>query len=181
MPSHDPLRPAFDAAREGDDRAIATLVRATQPAVWRLCSILGQPGEPADLAQETYLRVLKSMHTFRGDSPVLPWVLSIARRVCADHVRRTQRHRRLIDRVGRLGVARDPEHGSMGRNDDGSVVQLIESIDPDRRDAFVLTQYIGLSYDEAALVIGCPVGTIRSRVARARADLMEAVKDADAV
>jgi RNA polymerase sigma-70 factor (ECF subfamily) len=50
----------------------------------------------------------------------------------------------------------------------------------DRREAFVLTQLVGLSYEEAAAVAGCPIGTIRSRVARARADLMTMVARADA-
>jgi RNA polymerase sigma-70 factor (ECF subfamily) len=57
---------------------------------------------------------------------------------------------------------------------------LLDALDPDRRDAFVLTQLVGLSYDEAAVVAGCPIGTIRSRVARARADLQALVLAADA-
>nr|WP_249068706.1 sigma factor-like helix-turn-helix DNA-binding protein [Modestobacter muralis] len=51
-------------------------------------------------------------------------------------------------------------------------------MDPERREAFVLTQLIGLPYAEAAEVVGCPIGTIRSRVARARADLVEALRAA---
>ena len=52
---------------------------------------------------------------------------------------------------------------------------LLDGLAPDRREAFVLTQLAGLSYDEAAQVAGCPIGTIRSRVARARADLLDVV------
>src|SRR5258708_7789159 len=55
------------------------------------------------------------------------------------------------------------------------VQTLLSHLDTDRRTSFVLTQLIGLSYEEAARVCGCPVGTIRSRVARARADLIEAL------
>ena len=57
---------------------------------------------------------------------------------------------------------------------------LLEGIDPDRREAFVLTQVAGLTYDEAALVLDCPIGTIRSRVARARNDLVNEVSAAEA-
>ncbi len=57
---------------------------------------------------------------------------------------------------------------------------LLDAIDPDRREAFVLTQVAGLSYEEAAIVLECPVGTIRSRVARARADLAEGARAAEA-
>ena len=55
------------------------------------------------------------------------------------------------------------------------VTDLLSRLDPDRREAFVLTQLLGLPYAEAADVAGCPVGTIRSRVARARADLVESL------
>ena len=58
--------------------------------------------------------------------------------------------------------------------------ELLDTLDPDRRDAFVLTQVVGMSYDEAAEVLDCPIGTIRSRVARARADLLAAHQATDA-
>ena len=57
-------------------------------------------------------------------------------------------------------------------------MELLLRLDPDRREAFALTQLAGLSYEEAAAVVGCPIGTIRSRVARARADL-RALLDVD--
>ena len=161
----DPLRAYVDAALEGDDVAVATLVRLTQPAVWQVCAALGSVGEVEDLVQETYLRALGALPRYRGDAPVRVWLLAIARRVCADHVRRRRRRRRLLDRVGEPAAAlvvRPPE----------VVDDLLGGLHPDRREAFVLTQLVGLSYEEAAAVIGCPIGTIRSRVARARADLL---------
>jgi RNA polymerase sigma-70 factor (ECF subfamily) len=60
------------------------------------------------------------------------------------------------------------------------VDDLLALIDADRREAFVLTQMVGLSYEDAAAVVGCPIGTIRSRVARARADLVQIVARSDA-
>lgn len=179
MSSADPLRPLLEAAREGDDRALNALVRATQPAVWRLCSILGHPGEPADLAQETYLRAIRSMRSYRGEAPVLAWLLSIARRTCADHVRRTQRQRRIVERIGRFTSPVESVVDDSTQIDNGALIRMVHHLDADRREAFVLTQYVGLSYDEAAMVMECPVGTIRSRVARARADLMAAIESAE--
>lgn len=153
--------------------AVAELVRRTQDDVWKLCNILGSTGEVEDLVQETYLRAFASLQSFRGDAPVRSWLLTIARRTCADHVRRRQRERRLIDRV-RATAATDRapsrEHTE----------ELLAGLDPDRREAFVLTQVLGLSYDEAAEIAECPVGTIRSRVARARADLVTAQRLASA-
>ena len=59
--------------------------------------------------------------------------------------------------------------------DVSATVDLLQRLDPDRREAFALTQLAGLSYEEAATVVGCPIGTIRSRVARARDDLRAAL------
>jgi RNA polymerase sigma-70 factor, ECF subfamily len=171
MLDHDPLAPYASAAREGDDVAVAELVRRTQRAVWQLCTALGSAGETEDLVQETYLRALKALPRFRGDAPVRLWLLSIARRTCADHVRRRQRRRRLMDKVMSEAV---PVTASAPEVTD----DLLATLDPDRRDAFVLTQLVGLSYDEAAVVAGCPIGTIRSRVSRARADLQALVLSA---
>jgi RNA polymerase sigma-70 factor (ECF subfamily) len=171
MPA-DPLRALVDATREGDDRALAELVRQTQPVVWQVCTALGSAGEVEDLVQETYLRAVRSLDSFRGDAPVRAWLLSIARRVCADHVRRRQRGRRLAERLA-LDVP-DPSVQASEHLDD-----LLAGIDPDRREAFVLTQLVGLSYEEAAVALGCPIGTVRSRVARARADLVAAVRRAE--
>jgi RNA polymerase sigma-70 factor, ECF subfamily len=95
--------------------------------------------------------------------------------VCADQVRRRQRQRRLFERVSRLT---DVEDRSPSTGDHSS--DLLSVLDPDRREAFVLTQLIGLSYEEAAAVADCAIGTIRSRVARARAELVEAVRVAEA-
>jgi len=176
-PGGDPLARYAAAAAEGDGRAVAELVRLTQPAVWQLCTALGSPGETEDLVQETYLRALKAIGHFRGEAPVRLWLLSIARRTCADHVRRRQRRRRLMQRLTNE-AAPLPTAIEMRYDHDH---ELIDTLGPDRRDAFVLTQLVGLSYDEAALVARCPIGTIRSRVARARDDLQAAVRRSEAV
>jgi RNA polymerase sigma-70 factor (ECF subfamily) len=170
----DPLRPYLDAALEGDDVAVSALVRLTQPDVWKVCAALGSRGEVEDLAQETYVRALGAMPRYRGEAPVRVWLLSIARRVCADHVRRRQRRRRLDERLTR--------HSTIGHVAGPEVADdLLGVLSPERHEAFVLTQLVGLSYDEAAAVVGCPVGTIRSRVARARDDLTMALSRAEAV
>jgi RNA polymerase sigma-70 factor (ECF subfamily) len=169
----DALQRYVEAALEGDDVAVGELVRLTQPAVWQVCAALGSRGEVEDLVQETYLRALRALPRYRADAPVRVWLLAIARRVCADHVRRRQRRRRLLDRIAGHTTVVDVPAPQV-------VDDLLDVLDPDRHEAFVLTQFVGLSYDEAAAVVGCPIGTIRSRVARARADLLTAVARADA-
>ncbi|MEY2583148.1 MAG: polymerase sigma-70 factor, subfamily [Ilumatobacteraceae bacterium] len=168
------LRALVDAAREGDNVAVRELVRRTQPSIWRLCDILGSAGEQDDLVQETYLRAFRSLSNFRGDAPVNAWLLSIARHVCADHVRTRVRQRRLL---GALSQATEDEWTPAPGN---PTYALLDAIDTDRREAFLLTQVLGLSYDEAAIVLDCPIGTIRSRVARARAELADEVRAAEA-
>lgn len=156
-------------AKAGDRRALHDFVSETRPAVWRLCRFLGSPTDPDDLTQETYERALSALHRFRGDGSARSWLLGIARRVCADATRRSIRQRRLAERVAAT-TGDDAHHDASWMEID----DLLAALDPERREAFVLTQFVGLPYDEAAEVAGCPVGTIRSRVARARADLIAA-------
>lgn len=169
------------AARDGDREAAAVLVRATQADVWRLCAHLSDPASADDLTQETYLRAFRALHRFAGRSSARTWLLAIARRACADHIRSLRRQRRddaaareaagLTGRPGSAGVV--GLAGTVPDVSDGVALRaLLAELDPDRREAFVLTQVVGLSYAEAAAVCGCPVGTIRSRVARARDDLV---------
>jgi RNA polymerase sigma-70 factor (ECF subfamily) len=166
-------RIAADAAG-GDPLAAAALVRRTQSDVWRLCAALGDAASADDLTQETYLRAFGSLYRFQFRSSVRTWLLSIARRVCADAVR--SRRRRRLTLVGDENLEALAGTDGADRVAEGATVtDLLARLDADRREAFVLTQLLGLPYAEAAEVAGCPVGTIRSRVARARADLVDSL------
>jgi RNA polymerase sigma-70 factor, ECF subfamily len=174
----DELTSLARAAGRGDRGALAGLVRQTQGDVWRLCAHLVDPAAADDLTQDTYLRAIGSLGTFRGDAPVRAWLLAIARRACAAQIAARSRDRRLATRLAAL-----PE-GGLGQPPPGPDAQvladdLMAALDPDRRAAFVLTQLLGCSYAEAAVICGCPVGTIRSRVARAREDLDAATLGGD--
>lgn len=161
-------------ARDGDQVALERFVRETQGEVWTLCRYLGDVGHADDLAQETYERAIGSIHRFRGEGSARGWLLTIARRVCVDHTRRSVRRRRLDRTV--IHDATAGWHGGAPTAPDASgrivLDDLLEGLDDDRKAAFVLTQVLGQHYDEAAEVLGCPIGTVRSRVSRARRDLM---------
>jgi RNA polymerase sigma-70 factor (ECF subfamily) len=172
-PGGDPCAALVDAAQHGDDVALADLVRLTQPAVWRLCRALSDPADVDDLTQEVFLRAVRNLATYRFDAPFMPWLLTIARRVCADHVRRNERRRRLVRRLS--GETRE----DLPHADTSDIHALVDRLEPDRKLAFVLTQVVGLSYEEAAEICECPIGTIRSRVARARTELLTIVRQAD--
>ena len=163
------------AAAEGDRVAMTALVRRTQPVVWRVCARLGDRDAADDLTQEVYLRALPALVGFRVEASARTWLLQITRYVCADHVRRRARGRALLDRL----VQRTDRGDSVAapRTGELELDEVIGALDPDRREAFVLTQVLGLSYAEAAEVGGVPIGTIRSRVARARVDLADALAD----
>ena len=154
----------------GDQTALTRFVTETSRAVWRVCAALVDPGSADDLAQETYVRAVRSLPGYRGDSGPVPWLATIARRVCAEEIERRQRARHVVRRLIAERPPRAVESAPMSE-----ITELIGGLPPVRRDAFLLTAVAGLSYDEAAAACGCPVGTIRSRVARARAQLIEAL------
>ena len=151
-------------------------MRATQPHVWRFVASLSDVQAADDLVQETYLRALGSLSGFRGASSAWTWLLSIARRAVADQIRAARCRPRQASAADWQTLTERDEPATRSLLEDQVVLdQLVGALDPDRRDAFVLTQALGLSYADAAEVCGCPVGTIRSRVARAREDLLAAL------
>ncbi|MDT7680019.1 MAG: polymerase sigma-70 factor, subfamily [Pseudonocardiales bacterium] len=170
----DEITRAALAGARGDTEATVVFIRATQREVHRFLTSLVGAREADDLAQETYLRALRSLPRFAARSSARTWLLSIARRAAADHVRTAVRR-------PRTGAEPDwdllPEQAPTMPGVDERVLlrELVLGLAEDRREAFVLTQMLDLSYADAAAVCGCPVGTIRSRVARARADLVAAL------
>lgn len=177
-PAVDHLTRLLLAARDGDLDALERFVVETQSDVWRLCRHLGDPEIADDLAQETYERAIGALHRFRADGTARSWLLTIARRTCADSARRRARRRRLDARLrDEPQLAPEAQRSLDGRVD---LDALVDALDPDRRAAFVVTQQLGLRYDEAAELLSCPIGTIRSRVARARADLLAMLDATDA-
>jgi RNA polymerase sigma-70 factor (ECF subfamily) len=162
----DPLTELLLAARDGDRLAFGAFVRRTQADVWGLASHLVARDVAEDVAQDVYLRAWRALPRYRGDAPARAWLLVIARRTCADAVRSRVRRRRLEARLDRDAAIAADHAGDVVLHD------LLGTLSPDRRTAFVLTQLLGLSYEEAATVCDCPIGTVRSRVARARADLV---------
>lgn len=175
----DRLTNLLVAARDGDRQALERFVAETQADVWRLCRYLGDERVADDLAQETYERAIGAIHRYRADGSARGWLLTIARRTCADHARRSVRRRRLDQQVLRSSTAGSLDGTVVAPDGSGRVDldHLLADLDDDRRAAFVLTQVLGLHYDEAAEVLGCPIGTVRSRVSRARGDLVEMMDD----
>ena len=161
------------AARQaacGDASAFEAVCRALQDDVWRYCYALAGDRELAfEAAQETFLRAVTAIRRYRGEAPVRVYVLVLARRAVAEVLRRERRHRdaRAHDV--------EPERAQPCTSGAVEVAQLVNELPADLRQAFALTQVVGLSYEQAAEVAGCKVGTIRSRVFRSRERLVAAL------
>ncbi|MFF5536442.1 sigma-70 family RNA polymerase sigma factor [Streptomyces cinerochromogenes] len=170
------------AARGGDAQAVEHFVRALHRDVQRyVAHLCGDPQAVDDLAQDTFLRALASLHRFEGRSSARSWLLSIARRAVIDSYRYAASRPRLSDAPDwQLAVERAQPQDLPGFEDGIALLDLLASLPDERREAFVLTQMVGLPYAEAAEVSDCPVGTVRSRVARARAALLDLLAEADA-
>ena len=159
------------AAARGHERALEAFIKATQHDVWRFVAYLSDAGSADDLTQETFLRAIGAIERFSGRSSARTWLLAIARRVVADHIRHAQSR-------PRTATGGYPEHlvsgdrHARGFEDLVEVTTMIAGLNAEQREALLLTQLLGLPYADAAAVCGCPVGTIRSRVARARDALL---------
>lgn len=170
----DELTRLLRAAADGDRLALHAFVRQTQADVWRFCAHLVDRDTADDLTQQVYLRAFGAVARFRSESSARTWLLAIARRTCADEIRRRQRRRpwEVLTEPPADREMRDPTGAS-------DLQALVDALGPDRRAAFVLTQQLGLPYREAAEVLGVPVGTVRSRVARAREELVTLLETDD--
>lgn len=166
------------AARRGDTAALERLVRALHHDVWRYVAHLSaDPQSADDLTQETFLRALSGLHRFEGRSSVRTWLLSIARRTVVDSFRHAAARPRLCDRDDWQSLVERRQPRTPGFDDGVVLAELLATVPVERRDAFVLTQMLGLPYADAAQVLGCPIGTVRSRVARARATLIGLLRE----
>lgn len=161
------------AARKGDRRAFERLARECQPAVWRYALSVVQDRELADeIAQETWARAVRSIKRFRGDSAVTTWLIAIERRVIADVLEANRK---------RPPLKADEDHVVTASEEFPSasveIGVLLNDLPPEMRDAIVLTQVVGLPYDEAAAALGVKTGTVKSRVFRARELLVDAYSE----
>lgn len=159
------------SAAKGNGRALEAFIKATQQDVWRFVAYLSDVGSADDLTQETFLRAIGAIPRFSARSSARTWLLAIARHVVADHIRHV-RSRPRTTRGARPEHLIDGDRHARGFEDLVEVTTMIADLTTDQREALLLTQLLGLSYADAAAVCGCPVGTIRSRVARARDALL---------
>src|SRR5699024_10931037 len=157
---------ALQAGR-GDRKALTEFIRATQDDVWRLLAHLGGRDIADDLTQETYLRVMSALPRFAARSSARTWLLSLARRVWVDNIRHDMARPRKSITEYEDAAATTPVEGANAASWSEwiDVRALIDALPEERREALILTQVLGYTYEEAAKIAGVRIGTIRSRVA----------------
>ena len=167
----------------GDEDACTRLVTDHQRMVYQLgLHLLGDPQEAADLSQEVFLRIFRTLAQFRGQSTLRTWIYRIVVNQASNRQRWWRRRRRaqqvaLDDHTaahGELPESRTyamPDQVLQQREIAGRVWQALDQLPFDQRAVIVLREIDGLSYEEIAASLGVAVGTVKSRLARARGTL----------
>ena len=181
----------LDRACRGDDDAARQLVDRYQRSVFalvgRMLAVVEADGEGSaqveDLAQETFLRVFRHLDTFDHDGParLSTWILGIAARLCIDEIRRRQRQKAASPALRLVGettaAAVDAERQTVARSELGRTIAVaMNCLSPDQRAALLLRAYHGLSYADIAVAMQTDIGTIKSRISRAKVSLREGLE-----
>lgn len=165
-----------DRAIHGDSPAFETLVAPHIPSVRRIAFAFCHQRDSADeIAQEALLKAYRSLKTFRGGN-LGPWIYSVTRSVCHDWYRQQRSRGRLteveLNEEQDLEPSDSPETLLGERSQNEKLWAAIRSLDPKFRVPLVLFEIEGLSYEEVARIESAPIGTIRSRLSRARKQLL---------
>lgn len=151
-------------ARDGDPVAFAALVRLYDPQLRAYAfRILGDPATMDDALQNAYLNAFRAIRRFRGDASFKNWMYRIVHNACIDLIRRRRDEVELSEDVA---VVDDLAGAGSARVD---IVAAFQRMTPEHRAVLALVDVEGLDYVAAADVLGIPVGTVRSRLNRARA------------
>lgn len=161
-----------------DGLDLAALVHEHSGLVWRYAmGLLGDPEEAEEVTQDTFLRVHRSLDTFRGEAALSTWIVAICRNLCLDRLRRRRLAVVPLDDAGAVGQVGDSPSYDTG--DPAERVALREvlragmaRLSHEEREAFHLVDVLGFSGTEAAAIVDVPPTTLRSRLARARRELV---------
>ena len=163
---YEPEPATVRAATAGDLDAFTELARAYQPLLWRfLRHLVGDPALAEDLTQETFLRVYQRLDTYRFQAKFSTWVFQVARNAGIDALRSRARRERLLAALVPARSLPDPSART-------EVEAALASLPPKLREAVVLVEVFGFSHREVAAVLAIPEGTVKSRVFRARRQLV---------
>jgi RNA polymerase sigma-70 factor, ECF subfamily len=163
-------RAVIEACQKGDDDAFGTLFEAYQNRVYSIAlRFSGNHAAALDIAQDTFLKLLSRIRDFRGEASFDSWIYRLVVNSCLDQRRRGRRWVPYLDKLA--DVFRSPRESALQEmlraETRGSVQQAVAKLPPDLRIVVVLRYTEGLPYEEIAGIVGCPQGTVASRLNRA--------------
>ena len=177
-----------ERVQNGDKRAFDLLVIKYQRKLGRLLSrFIRDPSEVEDVTQEAFIKAYRALPGFRGDSAFYTWLYRIGINTAKNHLvamgRRAPTSTGLdaedaesLDSGDQLRDLNTPENQMMSRQVGETVNQTLQELPEELRTAITLREIEGLSYEEIAAAMQCPVGTVRSRIFRAREAVAEKLK-----
>jgi RNA polymerase sigma-70 factor (ECF subfamily) len=166
-------------AQRGDKEAFRQLVERHEVAVFAVLGrmLVGHPALVEDLAQETFLRVYTALPRFDRNGPARlgTWIITIATRLALDELKRRRPVAAELpaDLPGDARADAPAERRALG----GAIARAVAGLSPDQRAAFLMREHYGLEYAEIAEALGLDLGTVKSRIARARAALRTALAE----
>jgi RNA polymerase sigma-70 factor (ECF subfamily) len=188
--SDDPM--FIDKLRAGEEAAFETLIDRYSGDLYALLyRLTDNPEEASDLTQDTFLRALRSIKSFRGDSELKTWLFRIAINESRNRFRWWKRRRRdvTISLDATVGDSEtpisdmlpdrsiSPEEATLMHEREYALQNALLEIPAVYREAVILCDIEGLSYEETAAALGCNIGTVKSRISRAREELRRRLKD----
>mgnify|MGYP001607526879 CR=1 FL=1 len=167
----------LERAKRGDEAAARSLViryqRAVHQLLWRMLECSGRGAVVEDLAQETFIRVFRALPRFTADGParLSSWILTIAARLALNELRKVPRNTELLDEElpARERTDTESERRQLGQ----AVRRALANLSPEHRAVLLLRDVHELAYEEIAQALELELGTVRSRLSRARAALRE--------
>ncbi len=173
--------------KNGDQDAFEQLVHRYEGKIYSVAyRFMGNHADAGDLAQDTFIRMYQALPGFRGDSSFATWLYRIAANACRDELRKKQRRRNVsMDEMIEASPANiptaaseySPEEAVQRQEIRHQVQECLNRLSDDHRLILVLREIQGLSYEEIAGLLDCSLGTVKSRISRARNALKERLKE----
>ena len=152
--------------------AFTQIVRRYQKPIVRFCfRMTGSQSDAEDVAQESFVRLYKALGRLRPDNPFSTVLFSIARNTALNHIRSAGRHQRRIEAYKQdytENTSVQPDRRAQAGDIAAALETALETLPMEYKEVLVLREYHGFDYQHIAAILACPIGTVRSRLARAR-------------
>lgn len=176
--------------KRGEETVFEELVKRYQKRVYNTTyRMLGSPEDASDMAQETFLRVYRNLNNFREDASFSTWLFKITTNICRDYLRKEKRNSVKIsyeeniteklspNRSELPGEQNNPEEISLRLETQNEIQSLINKLPEKQKEVLVLREFQNFSYEEMAAILDISIGTVKSRLSRARKTIRQNLKE----